>query len=178
MAVIDIKSKYWSWEEYEKELRSLIKRLESLSKPLNELIVEEKFNVNGVLVETYTHSITPLSELVIGGKSSTYKTGYSSRAILEVTPYRPNIPVKTLYFNGFSVVKAGDVILAKIPKYREEKVEDPDNYGLYESSKRIFYLDRDFKPEEKAIEITILSSEGKKLRVERSVDYNLFIKNK
>ncbi len=157
-------------DRMERERQEEIKTLESRSKKLYELIASENFTVNEVIAESYATTFTPRSEMVFGGKSPFYRGGLTSGLILTVTPDNENIPVRKLSFYGISIVRGGDSISAKIPRY-EEKAVGP-NSGTH----RLFYLDRAFNTEESAIELAILSNDRKILRIDRSVDYKEFIK--
>ncbi|HDD72458.1 MAG TPA: hypothetical protein ENG00_00025 [Candidatus Aenigmarchaeota archaeon] len=151
--------------EEDRELQELRAR----SKPLHELVVSENFTVVGVVSKSYRTQFTPKSEMVIGGRSPVYSGGYIYKLILNVIPDNKNIPVRTLNFEGISPVCAGDYISAKIPRYEERKIEP---YGRPCCRSLTFYLDRDFRPEEDAIEISIFSEDRKRiLRTDRSVDY-------
>lgn len=155
-------------------VRELLKEIEALSKPLHTLVIAEKFTVDDVVAESYATSFTPSSERRIGGRSPVYSGGFSSSLVLQVTPYNPGVPVKILNFKGISAVRAGDVISAQIPRYEEKRF----GFGIrndYDQGS-VFYLDREFKPEESAIELAILSDAGKVLRRDRAVNYKLFVK--
>lgn len=162
-------------DNVEKRKVGEIKRLELLSKKLCDLIVTERFTVNDVIVKSGATSFTPYSEMVIGGTSPVYRGGFTSRIVLEVLPDDKDIPIRTINFDGFSIVKAGDLIYAQIPKYREERLGRKIRIGMNDRNK-VYYLSRDFTPEESAIELCILSEEGRILRRERSVSYENFAK--
>ncbi|MDD5054588.1 MAG: hypothetical protein PHT91_03540 [Candidatus Nanoarchaeia archaeon] len=147
--------------------------LKEKAKKLCELVFEEKFYVNGVVCESYATSFTPRSEICFGSAMSTYNGGFASKLVLDVLPDNQSIPVNTLHFRGFSAVRAGDNICAKMPKFKEvneypPRLEDPLR------KKRVFYVDRDFLPEESAIELAVLSDNGDILRIDRAVDYKNF----
>ncbi len=156
-------------DEIQKEKLKKILDLESRSKKPSELVVTENFTVDEVVAETYPTSFTP--NPVIGGRSPSYKGGYASRLILNVSPDNKAIPVNLITFDGFSAVKAGDYISAKIPRYAEELC-NPMRKG-----KKVFYFDRPFRNNESAIEIALLSAEGEVLRRERSVDFRRFVQS-
>ena len=159
-----------------KKRQKEIADLESRSKSLQELVVIENFTVNEIIAESYATSFTPRSERVIGGKSSIYEGGFTSRLVLKVSPYNQDIPVKTINFDGFSTVMVGNHISAKIPKYEEKKIARDLHFpsGPY-SRDRIFYFDRDFNPEESAIELAILAEDGTVLRKDRAINYKIFV---
>ncbi len=145
--------------------------LESRSKQLYELVVTEKFTVLDVIAESDGTSFIPFSGIRIDEEIPVYNGGLTSRLVLEVLPDNPDVPVRTLTFNGFSIVRAGDYISAKIPRYEEKEVGNGLDYRVGE----ILYLDRAFKPEECAIELAILS-DGTIKRRDRAVNYKYFVK--
>ncbi len=145
------------------------KEIESRSKPLHELVVTENFTVKDVVAESY-RTLFAQSEL-IGKPSPVYEAGFTSKLVLKVSPDNP-IPVRTLNFAGVSIVRAGDYISAKIPKYEEKRVAS-SHVGPYYRDK-VVYCDRDFNPEESAIELSILSKDGRVLRRDRAVNYKRF----
>ena len=159
----------------EKKRQQEIKDLEFYSKNLCELVVTEKFTIDDALGESHETSFTPHSEIMRGGRSPVYKGGFTSKITLKVSPDDKDVPIRTIKFNGFSRLKAGDYIYAQIPRYEEKRVKGGFSYGQNNNDK-IFYFDRDFNSEEFAIELALLSPEGNILRRERSVNYKKFIK--
>lgn len=157
----------------EKRLKE-ITDFESRSRQLYELIATEKFTVGEVVAETYATSFTPRSEVRFGGRSPVYRGGFTSKLVLKVSPDNQDVPVTTLNFNGFSIVKAGDYISAQIPRFEEKRVGTGLPFGPYNKDD-VFYLDRAFSPEEVAIELALLSADGNVLRRDRAVDYNIFV---
>lgn len=158
------------------EQEGIIRDLESRSKKLSDLVFSERFTVDDVVGESHATSFTPDSEARYDGYSPVYDGGFTSKLALKVTADNKVVPVTTLKFDGISAVRAGDYISAKIPRYREERANGPSPcYGCY-GTERLFYVDRDFKPEESAIELTILSRDGEVLRRDRAVNYKEFIK--
>lgn len=160
-------------QDAEQKRQIEIKDLESQSKKLYELVTMTKFTIDEVVAESYPTYFTPNSEMRIGGESPIYNGGFTSKLTLKVTPDNPEIPVEILTFDGFSIVKAGDYISAKIPKYEERT--DPEIY-LGNQNKKTFYIDRTFNSKESAIELALLSSEGNILRRDRSINYRNFTK--
>lgn len=149
--------------------------LRARSKPLHELVVTEKFTVEDVVAASYATSIAPMSEMVLEGESRQYAGGYSSKITLTVNPYNPQVPITSLTFAGFSGVRAGDTIEAKIPCYEEKKIyEFNGELRRYGDQDEVVYLVRSFKDKETAIELKLISPEGKTLRTERAVDYNFY----
>ncbi len=164
--------------EAEEKRQQELKDLKSRSKPLYDLVVSEDFTVHDIIGESYVTSsyltlFTPLSETIPGGIPPVCSGGFTSKLVLKVTPNNRDIPVRTLNFDGNSAVRPGDYIIAKIPKYKEKKVS-LGYFGSCFSQDRIFYFDRDFNPEEFAIELIIPSEKGK--RTDRAVNYENFIK--
>lgn len=159
------------FEDEEKKIEDL----EARSKKLYELVVTEEFEVNNVIARSNKTSFIPESERIYGGETpSHYNCGFTSNLTLTVTPTNTDIPTRILNFDGFSIVKNGDYISAKIPKYTEERVRiglSPFN----KISERVFYLDRKFNLEESAIELALLSPKKEVLRRDRSIDYRLFL---
>ena len=165
-------------KEMEKRMKGLtkeeIKKLTKDSKELYELVFEEKFNVDKVLTESAEISI-PVGETLIGGRNTYRTSGMTLKMTLDVTPEN-DIPVRNLNFIGFSTVKADDSILAKIPKYKTKKFRIAKHRTVYDDGNRIFFFDRKYKPVEDVIELTIISPNGKPVRVDRSVNYDNFVK--
>ncbi len=150
--------------------------LESRSKPLRELVVIENFTVNEITGKSYATSFPPPSGMFFSRISPAYEGGFISRLVLKVSPDNPDIPIRTINFDGFSTVVAGNHIFAKIPKYEEKKISSDFHFhsGHYSES-RIFHLDRDFNPEESAIELAILAEDGTVLRKDRAINYKIFV---
>jgi len=162
-------------QDAEKKRQQEIADLESRSKKLYELVATENFTVNEVVAESYTTSFTPYSEMSFGGSSPVYRGGFTSRLVLKVSPDNRDVPVATLNFDGLSVVKAGDYIAAQIPRFEEKRIGTGFHSRPYDRDK-VFYFDRDFNPEESAIELTLLSTDGNVLRKDRAVNYKKFSK--
>src|SRR3989344_1479691 len=111
-------------QDAEKKRQQEIENLESSSRSLYTLVATEEFTVDEVVAESYATSFTPHSEMRVGGSSPVYNGGFTSRLILKVSPNNQDLPVRTIYFNGFSIVRAGDYVSAKIPRYEEKKIGD------------------------------------------------------
>jgi len=166
-----------SKNESDRNIDALMEELERRSnpKPLHELVHDEYFTVERVVSETDPTYFTPDSEIVFGERSRGYSGGNITNIVLEVASNnRP--PIKRLSFEGNSGVRAGDRILAKIPKYdeRREFVEEGQICGADDT--RIVYIPRqEYRDTEKAIEINIIEiGTGKVLRTDRSVEYKSF----
>ncbi|MBU2616336.1 MAG: hypothetical protein KKC19_04500 [Nanoarchaeota archaeon] len=149
--------------------------LASCSKQLYELVATENFTIDEVIAESHDTSFTPHSEMRLGGRSPVYRGGFTSKLVLKVSPDNQDVPVRTLSFEGLFIVKAGDYISAQIPRFEEKRVGTGFYSGPYDKD-RVFYFDRDFNPEESAIELALLSIDGNTLRKDRSVNYKSFVK--
>lgn len=158
----------------EKKRQERTKDLESRSKPLHELVIAERFMVNEAVAEAYGTSFKPYP--IMGGSSLVYPGGFTSKLVLKVMPDNQSVPIRILNFDGISAVQAGDYISARIPRFEEEIVESEFFHPGPEGKASVFYLDRAFNPEEIAIELAILSENGKVLRIDRAVDYKDFVK--
>ena len=161
-------------------------------RPLEELVVSEEFTVDTVVVNSYAVNISPKSEIVCGGSSSTYSGGYTSEVHLGVTPKDLSLPVRELVFKGFSAVRGGDYIVARIPCYTEINAEynrRMRSFSAPEKQVEPVYVNRELNQIEQAIELNIILrgeeletrigedyTSDAILRTERSVDYSRFIK--
>jgi hypothetical protein len=162
-------------QNFEEKRQQEIADLESRSKQLYELVATENFTVDEVVAESYATSFTSHSEMRSGGSSPVYRGGFTSRLVLKVSPDNQDVPVRTLSFEGLSVVRAGDYISAQIPRYEEKRVGSGFHSGPYDRD-RVFYFDRNFNSEESAIELALLSEDGNVLRIDRAVNYKNFVK--
>jgi hypothetical protein len=141
------------------------------NKRLFDLIFEYPFKVLNVETKSYSTEFTPVSEMVVGGTSRLYKTGFSVINYIDVYSLK-QIPVRRLIFEGFSSVRKNDYILVKMPIYKEKK-----EYNHFGSIEKRIYFERDILEQEKAIEICIFDKFFKELyRKELSIDYDFFIK--
>jgi len=163
-------------EKAEEQRQQEIKKLKSCSKPLHELVVEERFIVDDVIAKSYPTSFAPYSEMIIGGESHIYSGGFTSKLVLKVTPDSKDVPVRTLNFEGFSIVKLGDYISAKIPRYEEKRIKRGIGANHPFMQDLVFYFDREFNATESAIELSIRSKYDEVLRREWAVDYEKFRK--
>ncbi|MFW6450596.1 MAG: hypothetical protein ACOCZ6_06105 [Nanoarchaeota archaeon] len=162
-------------ENAKRHEKEKIAQLEAKAKPLHKLVEEETFIVEDVTGQSYARQITPVTEAGVGVSSPRYQAGYSFELVLEVSPEDKDLPINTLSFKGYSPVKKGEYITAKIPRFYKEEVKS----GLFAPHKSdlTFYLDRQYNSIEYAIEISVLSDTGDVLRRERAVDYNDYIKS-
>ncbi|MFW5991029.1 MAG: hypothetical protein ACOCZQ_01020 [Nanoarchaeota archaeon] len=183
MGIDDIINSVKKWEEQsgknnniidiEKKHREMYQRLKENSKELCELVRTEYFTVRNIISGSYKTSFTPTSEAGVGGRSPSYEGGYKTIVELTVTP-KKDIPIKKLRFEGNCQVQGGDYIFAKIPRYKEERLGNGG--ALFGSENNVFYHDRKFKLSEDAIEIGVLSRDGRKKDDKyRSVDYKKFL---
>ncbi len=156
----------------EQQHRNRIKDLEARAKPLHELVVSQDFIVKKVIIKNYKTSISPHSEHVYGGRSSTYDGGYIVETSLDVQPLQKRVPVRKLLFEGYSGVRAGDKIRARISCFNEEHISN--QYG---GASRTYYFPRALQKIENVIEIEILQN-GEIVRVERGTLYEEFQKPK
>lgn len=139
-------------------------------KKLDELVIEDSFNVTDVLSESEATTQSLGAHLQVGGRNPIHKTGYTTVLTLKVTPTDKNSPIRTIKFLGYSTVKRGDFIYAKIPRF-ESHTERSTNRML----DKTIYSERNFREEESAIEITIHAAGP--IRTDRSVDYSTYFPN-
>ncbi len=164
--------------------------------PLQELVDLETFMVEYVSSSSYAVNISPESETVYGGRSSSYSGGYITELHLKVTPDDPANPTKELNFKGNSPVRGGDYIAARIPRYieiNEKYNQRMKSLGAPGKQKEPTYVGRKSKETEEAIEISIiLRGEEKEraaeqmevdldqfegiIRTDHSVNYSAFVK--
>lgn len=140
-------------DEFEPEERY---ELRAQSKPLRELIKTESFLVRGL----HLPKIRTIP--------------FSPSIVLEVLPEDSSIPIRELTFSGYTDMKEGDIINAKMPRYHKHGF-DPSNSNKVVTPKDIFYTDRGFYRErEVAITLTLIGLSGESLRTEFSDDYSFF----
>ncbi len=144
------------------------------SKPLPELIFEEEFIVTNVLSQTNLIDDNIFS--LEFDKSLQINKGYAPNLTLNVIPAvlasNKNIPIKELIFYGNSPVRKGDIIKAKVPRFKLENRES----ATISTYNRIAFYDRPYQPTERAIEISIVDGE-KIVRIDRAIDYPKYQKN-
>lgn len=167
----------FNWEEMERKrnerFQTTLAEYKSRNKSLSDLIFSKKFLVESVIGENKSTSFTPESEVMFGGRSPVYNTGFTSKLILEVKDYSSEYKtgIERIVFNGDLPVTSGSVILAKIPRSESEVLKNPSQYSC---DKHVFLFDRTYNSEEIAIEISLLDVSGKILRVQRGVDYSRY----
>lgn len=160
-------------EELRKRIEKENAELKANSKPLHQLIVTEQFTIEDVITASYATSIAPMSEMVLDGPSRCYYGGHTSEVTLTVKPHNAQIPVTTLAFKGYSTVRAGETIEAKIPCYEIKEASTLFMPNRRDEPEKL-YFPRKLTEKEHAIELKLLSPDGKTLRTERAVDYNFF----
>jgi hypothetical protein len=150
-------------------------RVRKMARPLAKLVVEEEFMIKGIYGQTYDMQVTPYSEMIIGGHSPKYRTGYTGAIILSVLPQREGVSVNTLTFNGYAPFRFGETILAKIPRYKEIELPRKEGFPTFFSNMgniETLYLDRKFNTKEEAIELSSLN----RRETFKSATYSNFLK--
>ena len=149
-----------------------LRKAKENSLPLHMLVIQSDFRVRNVESEFVSaHDYFP---------STRAEPGYSGLVIplitMGVEPVDSSIPVKTLKFPGYSPVRIGDGIAAKIPKYRTRTVKRSPLHepGARTTKDYVFYHNRKFRPVENAIELAIKDGAQGIARVDRSVNYDVF----
>jgi hypothetical protein len=165
-------------------------------RPLHELVDLETFIVEYVSSYSCAVNISPESETVYGGSSSSYLGGYTAELHLKVTPDNLASPTRELTFKGNSPVRGGDYIAARIPHYTDKsEVYNRRMKSCGFPGKQIdsVYVRRAQKGTEEAIEMSIiLQGEEKEkvaeqlgvdpeqfegiIRTDHSVNYSAFVK--
>ena len=69
--------------------------------------------------------------MLYGGHSPVYSGGCDTHLILKVKPENKEIPIHTLTFQGFSIVKGEDYICAKNPAYEEHSIPQETQKSIY-----------------------------------------------
>ena len=159
----------------EEKLKEKRQELKENSKELCDLVKTEYFIVESAVCESFETCFTP--EARLGGKSPSYEGGYKTIFDIKVRPER-GIPIKKLQFMGYCHVEKGDYIFAKIPCYKEQKlprIKEPARPTIGQEEEA-FYLDREFKQKENAIEVGVVLRNGQiKDEIYRSIDYRDFM---
>ena len=88
--------------------------------------------------------------------------GSSSNVSLKVKPILNDIPIKVLYFHGYTHIETGDRIRATVPKYHESKEEVYFSDEL-EEEHETEYVERDHLEEETASRLEKMSTDGKRV---------------
>ena len=176
--------KLLSKREMDRAVREMMRKkekdqrdLEARARPLYELTREELFTVQGVLQESYSHTVSPMSEWRSGSSTGHYHAGYSTRTTLTVKPDNSRVPIKTLIFAGPTALRNGDRISAIIPRYEKHGEERWPSSGCDGMRPRVLYTDRQYKDSEEAVQITTLRSDERgAVRTDRSANYRDFTK--
>ena len=168
-------------QDEEIRLRKIDERLLKRAKLFNELIVEIRGKVLSVRGYSQSMEHTPLSEMVIGGKSPIYETGYQNS--LEISLRRSDIgsPIKIL-FRGNSPLVAGNILIAGvfIGEKRELHLQHKNKriYTGIERDRSAFARDyqyalvpRALKKKEEALYLKIIR-EASNIRTDFCVDYD------
>jgi len=135
-----------------------------------ELITPIKGLVESVKAHHFSTSHTPNSEIIIGEKSPSYKTGNQSRLEISINTSTPL--VKKLIFNGNCPIEKGDEINAYLFKGVKNRLpyfpglSDTDN----EEDRKMF-SEREFNEEETTLYIEKLK-DNEVVRTDYSVDYH------
>jgi len=137
-----------------------------LSKTPYKFVVSEDFVIDDVVAKTYQTDVYIPSTRWEWGHNK--KGGYTSKLFLKVKPDNADVVVNALIFEGISIVKAEDHISAKIPRC--------DWFHHQTDSYRWGYFRRGYKPTETAVELSLLSEDGKILRRDRAANYKSFVK--
>jgi len=137
------------------------------AKPLHELVETYAFEVTGVVIENRATSVSPASELVFGSRSVSYDAGYRVTTTIEVEA--GDCPIEKLTFNGYSAVRPGDTIVAKVAIHEEHAFPIPER--SYRQTSKV-YTPRKPGEQETAIELAIEQEAGR--RVERAIDYSRY----
>ncbi len=154
---------------------------------LDQLVVSRIFRVLKVLGATDSTSLRN-GPLVMGGHISQVNGGYTFGLQLSVVAEDVEVPTNRLIFNGYSPVMSGHLIETKIPRYENKpnpKRASPQEMERAWRSKNPLllppteiYVDRPFREEELAIELTILSGDGSSLRTDRGAEYGNYLPKK
>lgn len=148
--------------------------IERLSRPLHELVKTYVFDVVDVVGYSRSHVVRPHSERVMGGHSSSYSAGMSYSLELKVHSTHDDdeeiLPIQTIGFSGFANVSIGNVIEAKIPLFEEVQGVKVDSVN----KAPVFYLPRDAKEGEFAIELIVMDGRLDKIGTYRSTVFDLY----
>ena len=149
-----------------------------LARSLDELTVSQQFLVENVVCRNYLQKV----ELNDDDAYHKVDSGYFLTVQLDVTSLSAGLNiVKELLFLGDTIAQKGHIISAQIPIFNEETIRYESkhfksNSFKYDREKKI-YVDRPVRTKEKAIEISIISSEnGQVLRTDRAIDYDNYQK--
>ena len=155
-------------KKFEKEMEKEDKELLAKSKPYEELIKPISGIIKSLYLNNQITSHTPISEMVMGGISPGYNTGYQSN--LEIIIESEDNPVKKLLFMGNCYIHEGDKIKAYI--LAEEKKELNSSSSYYPYNKNKVSIPRELKEKETALYIEKIKN-WKVIETYYSVDYKL-----
>jgi hypothetical protein len=182
-------------------VRDIVKR----SKPLSELVVEEKFLVekvvcNNEIVDIYVDlnryneygsminvdkirgtdgSINEVIDDMFGDFSKGFNTkgGIKPECFLMVKPFDKNCPIHTLKFSGYTPIIGGNIISAKIARYKEHEFRNFVRKYRRKHNMRpevmTLYNDRPYESVEVALELTMFDND-RVVRKDRSPEYKLY----
>jgi len=149
-----------------KEKANLEQQLMSDSKPLSELSHSVDFDVIKTYQDSFSTYVYESNGIVGPGHHSSKKvSGHGYKTILEVSS-KDNDISKLIFEGNDGGVRGGDKITALLPVY--EKQRTPISCDEV-------YLPREFKPEEQAIELTILNEKGEPCKQVKSIDYENYM---
>lgn len=153
--------------------------LREKSKKLHELVHEEYFRVQSIVRNNY---VTHGSQNVrYGGPNpAPNETGYQTELAIKVAPKGAS-PLKELEFKGNAGVRPGDLIYAKIPAYKEELESQEEEGNRFNPAEEpaSHYIARPYEKKEEAIEISVLSEDGKEaLDTSYSVNSSFYTEDK
>lgn len=147
---------------------ALVAALRIRAKNLYDLVLQRQFLVRDVLCSSFKISS---SEKTVSDLFSHY-----SSLALQVEDLSSSSPLQYLHFEGFSVVKTGDSIIAAIPCYDTYFADTGFLWKNGGSLTGKLFVPRDLRESESAIELFILSGQDI-VRRERAVDYFEFARS-
>jgi hypothetical protein len=165
--VIEIKGGWAKWEKDQKEeYLARIEALKKVAKRPSELVIARRFRVENVFGEI---SEGVIYDEINARRERDFEPGnYTRKLVLNVVPEDSSFPVRVLSFDGDSPVRGGDLVVAKMPIYTETQVRPlTPSRGDIET----FYLPREPRRREMAIELSILDNKRQIVRVDPAVQY-------
>ena len=148
------------------------------SKSLDELTVIKTFQVKRVLCENSAKQVYVDEEY--GGYSN--DAGYSVKTTIGVVSVNDKEnPVRTLTFNGYCAVRAGDLVTALIPlydkriiKYYTTDIICRDSFPFPHTDE--VYIERSLRRKENAVELMISDKDNKIIRCDRAIEFETYKK--